>query len=156
MNSRRRQILKSAGSASALGIAIAAGLLKPSQVLAVTWDKAAFDSKTVPDVLNAIGATGAMESDQIKLKMPDIAENGTVVPVEVSTNLPGVESIVIIAEKNGTPLLAKFALSNGAAGVVSIRVKLATTTNVRVVVKADGKTYTAAKEVKVTVGGCGG
>lgn len=156
MNNQRRQVLKGAGAAGALGVAMAAGLLKPTAVFAAEWNKAAFELKALPDVLKAVGAVGAAESAQITVKAPDIAENGAVVPVEIMSALPGTESIVIIGEKNGYPLVAHFDLMNGAEGFVSTRIKLGTTSNVRAVVKAGGKMYTAAKEVKVTIGGCGG
>jgi sulfur-oxidizing protein SoxY len=90
------------------------------------------------------------------VKAPDIAENGAVVPVEITSNIAGTESIIIIGEKNTLPMIAQFDLSNGAQGFVSTRIKMGTTANVRAVVKAGGKMYTAAKEVKVTIGGCGG
>jgi sulfur-oxidizing protein SoxY len=92
----------------------------------------------------------------ISVKAPDIAENGAVVPVEITSNIAGTESITIIGEKNALPMIAQFDLSNGAQGYVSTRIKMGNTSNVRAVVKAGGKMYTAAKEVKVTIGGCGG
>jgi sulfur-oxidizing protein SoxY len=156
MNNQRRQVLKGAGAAGALGVAMAAGLLKPSAVFAAEWNKAAFESKALADVLKAVGGAGAADSAQITVKAPDIAENGAVVPVVVTSALPGTESITIIGEKNGFPLVAQFDLMNGAQGFVSTRIKLGTTSNVRAMVKAGGKMYTAAKEVKVTIGGCGG
>ncbi len=156
MNYQRRQVLKGAGAAGAVGVAIAAGLLKPTAVYAATWNQAGFEARSVADALKAINATGAAESNQITIKAPDIAENGAVVPVEVTSSIPGTESIAIIGEKNNLPLVAQFDLMNGAEGFVSTRIKLGSTSNVRAVVKAGGKMYTAAKEVKVTIGGCGG
>jgi len=96
------------------------------------------------------------DSKAITIKAPDIAENGAVVPVEVVSSLPGTTNIVIISEKNPTVLIADFKLSNGAEGFVSTRIKMAKTSMIRAVVTAGGKTYTATKEVKVTIGGCGG
>ncbi len=156
MNVQRRSILKGAGAASAVTVAVAAGLLKPGTVFAAGWNQAAFGSKDLAGALAGVGGTGAASSAQITVKAPDIAENGAVVPVEVISAIPGTESIAIIGEKNGFPLIANFALSNGAAGYISTRIKLGTTTNVRAIVKAGGKVYTAVKEVKVTIGGCGG
>jgi sulfur-oxidizing protein SoxY len=155
MNNARRNVLKSAGAAGAVTVAVAAGLLKPSSVYAA-WNKAAFDAKDLAGALGGIGAAGAAESGQITVKAPDIAENGAVVPVEISSAIPGTEGIAIIGEKNGFPLVADFKLMNGAEGFVSTRIKLGTTSNVRAIVKAGGKVFTAAKEVKVTIGGCGG
>ena len=156
MNSKRRTFLKTAGGASSIAIAAAAGLIKPTEVLAVEWNKAAFDAKGVPDALKAVGAAGAADSKDILIKAPDIAENGAVVPIEVSSKIAGTSAIMLMVEKNPSPLTANFDLSNGADGYVSTRIKMGQTSNVRAVVKAGGKSYTAVKEVKVTIGGCGG
>lgn len=156
MNTKRRTFLKGAGAAGTVAVAVAAGLLKPTEVLAAEWNKAAFDAKGMPDTLKAVGATGAADSKDITIKAPDIAENGAVVPVEVTSKIAGTSSIVLMVEKNASPLTANFDLSNGAEGYVSTRIKMGQTSNVRVVVKAGGKSYTAVKEVKVTIGGCGG
>lgn len=156
MNHQRRQVLKGAGAAGAVGVAMAAGLLKPTAVYAAPWNQAGFEARSLADALKAIDGAGAAESGQITVKAPDIAENGAVVPVEVTSTIPATESIAIIGEKNNLPLVAQFDLMNGAEGFVSTRIKLGSTSNVRAVVKAGGKMYTAAKEVKVTIGGCGG
>ncbi len=156
MNHQRRQVLKGAGAAGAVGVAMAAGLLKPTAVYAQSWNQAGFEARNLADALKAIGGTGAAESAQITVKAPDIAENGAVVPVEITSAIPGTESIAIVGEKNNLPLVAQFDLMGGAEGFVSTRIKLGSTSNVRAVVKAGGKMYTAAKEVKVTIGGCGG
>lgn len=154
MNPIRRHVLKAAASAGLVGAAIAAGLLKPGQALA-QWNNAAFSATRAADALAAIGAGGAAESKDIQVKAPDIAENGAVVPVEVFTTLANVESITLLGEKNANPLVAQYNLTDF-DGFLTTRVKLGQTANVRAVVKAGGKVYTAAKEVKVTVGGCGG
>jgi sulfur-oxidizing protein SoxY len=154
MNSIRRHVLKAAGSAGLIGTAIAAGLLKPGQALAA-WNDAGFAATKPADALAAIGASGASASNDLQVKAPDIAENGAVVPVEVVTTLPNVESIAILGEKNANPLIAIYNLTDF-DGSLSTRMKMGQTANVRAVVKAGGKFYTAAKEVKVTVGGCGG
>lgn len=156
MNHQRRQVLKGAGAAGAVGVAMAAGLLKPTAVYAAPWNQAGFEARNLADALKAINGAGAAESGQITVKAPDIAENGAVVPVEVISAIPATESIAIVGEKNNLPLVAHFDLMNGAEGFVSTRIKLGSTSNVRAVVKAGGKMYTAAKEVKVTIGGCGG
>lgn len=154
MNSTRRHILKAAGSAGMIGTAIAAGLMKPAQVLA-NWNTAGFTATKAADALAALGAVGASESSEVRVLAPDIAENGAVVPVEVFTTLPNVESIAILGEKNVNPLIAHYTLADF-DGSLSTRMKMGQTARVRAVVKAGGKFYTAAKEVKVTVGGCGG
>ena len=156
MYSQRRVFLKGSGAAATVAVAVAAGLLKPGRVLAAEWPKQAFDATTVDEALKGIDAAQTSQSDQITIKAPDIAENGAVVPVEVTSNIPNTQSISILAEKNPQPLVADFNLENGAQGYVSTRIKMGSTAPVRVVVKADGKNYVASKEVKVTIGGCGG
>ncbi len=155
MNTLRRNVLKGAGSASAVAVAVAAGLLKPTEVMAA-WNKAAFEAKDMNEAMKGLGATGAVDSKAITIKAPDIAENGAVVPVEVTSTLPNTTHIAIFAEKNGTPLAGSYEFANGAPGYVSTRIKMGTTSLVRAVVTAGGKNYTAAKEVKVTIGGGGG
>ncbi len=157
MKSTRRSFLKTAGTASSVAIAVAAGLIKPTEVLAAEWNKDAFAAKGVPDALKAVGATGgAADSNDILIKAPDIAENGAVVPIEVTSKVAGTSAIMLMVEKNPQPLTASFDLANGAEGFVSTRIKMGQTSNVRAVVKAGSKFYTAVKEVKVTIGGCGG
>jgi sulfur-oxidizing protein SoxY len=154
MNAMRRNVLKGAGGFGALSVAVAAGLLKPTQVLA-DWNQSAFNATQKEAALSAIGGAAAETTDKITVKAPDIAENGSVVPVEITANLPGLESIAILSEKNTNPLVALYTMTS-TDGYVSTRIKMGATANVRAIVKAGGKTYTAAKEVKVTVGGCGG
>jgi sulfur-oxidizing protein SoxY len=155
MNTLRRNVLKGAGSAGVVGVAVMAGLLKPGMAFAA-WNKAGFEAKDVGSVMSAIGASGAAASGDISVKAPDIAENGAVVPVEITSSIAGTDGIAIISEKNGFPLIADFKLMNGAEGYVSTRIKMGATSNVVAVVTAGGKTYKAHKEVKVTIGGCGG
>jgi sulfur-oxidizing protein SoxY len=140
-----------AGSVLALG-----ATLLPRALMA-EWPKKAFEAKSVDDALSALfDSKDTIESDKIKVDAPDIAENGSVVKIEISTDLEKVESIAIVAEKNPVPLVARFNLGENALGFVSTRIKMGETGKVIAVVKADGKLYTASKEVKVTVGGCGG
>ena len=155
MNTLRRNVLKSAAGAGTVAVAVAAGLLKPTMALAGA-PRTAFEAKNVGDAMKGMGATSPADSKDITIKAPDIAENGAVVPVEVTSGIAGTTAIAIISEKNATPLVADFDLSNGAQGFISTRIKMGQTSLVRAVVTAGGKTYTAAKEVKVTIGGCGG
>ena len=155
MNIARRTFLKLAGGAGALAAAFAAGLVSSGQVLAANWNKAGFESKALADVMKSLGATGAVESKDIVITAPDIAENGAVVPVAVTSRLPKTQQISIVSEKNPFPLAATFDVSGGSEGYVSARIKMGQTSDVWAVVKADGKYFTARKEVKVTVGGCG-
>lgn len=140
----------------AVALAASSGLLIPGRVLAA-WNKEAFDAKDVQSAMKgAIGTELTEASDQIKIKAPDIAENGAVVPVTVSTTMSGVTSITILSEKNGTPLVAKFNLKGKAEPFVSTRIKMGKTSNVIAICESGGKFYSARKEVKVTIGGCGG
>jgi len=152
---KRRLFMKGSLATGALGIAISTGLI-PRTTLAA-WSKDAFDAKDVNGALSGLfGSTDLTASDKIKIKAPDIAENGAVVPVSVETDIAGAQTISIITEKNPTPLTASFDLGPGAEGYVSTRIKMGKTSSVIAVVKADGKLYSVGKEVKVTIGGCGG
>jgi len=155
MKDLRRNFLKLAGGAGAVTIATAAGLLKAGTAWAAPWNKTAFESKAVADALKNLGASDLIDSKDIAITAPDIAENGAIVPVAVTSRIPNTESISIIAEKNPFPLAASFSIAGGGEGYVSTRIKMGQTSNVRAIVKAGGKFYTAVKEVKVTVGGCG-
>lgn len=153
---QRRTFLKGTVASSAVAVAAGAGLLTPSSVLAA-WPKAAFEAKDVQGAMSGLfGSADSTPSGDISIKAPDIAENGAVVPVSVTTSIAGISDISIIAEKNGTPLAANFQLGSSAKGFVSTRIKMGKTSNVIAVVKAGGKAYSARKEVKVTIGGCGG
>ncbi|ARU32479.1 thiosulfate oxidation carrier protein SoxY [Sulfuriferula sp. AH1] len=153
MNVLRRNILKGATAAGTL--AVATGLFGTGNAFAA-YNTAAFSAKSVADALKGMGAGSPAESKDITIKAPDIAENGAVVPVEITSKIAGTTGIAIMAEKNANPLVASFKLENGAEAFVSTRIKMGQTAMVRAVVTAGGKTYTAAKEVKVTIGGCGG
>lgn len=156
MNMKRRVFLKGSLASGMVAVAVGAGLLNPRQVLAA-WPKGAFEAKNISDAMNGMFGTDlAPASDAIKLDAPDIAENGAVVPVKVTTDMANVESITIIAENNQTPLIASFNLAANTQGYISTRIKMGKTSNVIAVVKAGGKVYSARKEVKVTIGGCGG
>lgn len=153
---QRRTFLKGSLASSTVAVAMGAGLLSPRAVLAA-WPKSAFEAKSVQDALTAIhGSAATSPSGDIKIKAPDIAENGAVVPVTVSTGISGITDIAIIVEKNGSPLAANFKLSSSSKGFVATRIKMGKTSNVIAVVKAGGKSYSARKDVKVTIGGCGG
>ncbi len=155
MKDLRRNFLKLAGGAGAMAVTVAAGLLKPGSAWAAPWNKTAFESKASADAIKNLGAAELVESKDITITAPDIAENGAIVPVAVTSKIPNTQNISIIAEKNPFPLAASFDISAGGDAYVSTRVKMGQTSDVRAIVKAGGKFYTAVKEVKVTVGGCG-
>jgi len=156
MNTFRRKFLKSTMFVGAAISAIGTGLLVPQRAIAA-YMKEAFDAKDVSAALNAaLGSDSHTPSDAIKLKAPDIAENGAVVPVTVSSTLPTVESITIIVSANATPLTSTYELPKGTEAFISTRIKMGKTANVLAVVKSNGQLFSASKEVKVTIGGCGG
>jgi sulfur-oxidizing protein SoxY len=151
----RREALRAGGGASLLALLAAAGFVKPGEAAAQSaWNKAAFEAKTVPDVLKALGATGARTSGDIVVTLPDIAENGAAVPITVASRLPKTEAIAVVIEKNPNALAAVFEILPGTEPSLSTRVKMGQTSNVYVLVRADGRYHTAVKEVKVTLGGC--
>jgi len=147
----RRDVLQQGGALAAL---VGCGLLTGQQAWAAV-DAAAFEAKSVADVLKALGGTAA-DSKEISITSPDIAENGAVVPIAVTSKLPKTQEIYILVEKNPAPLTAAFTIPEGTEAFVSTRVKMGQSTNVVAVVKADGKLYSTTKETKVTLGGCGG
>lgn len=147
-NQTRRRVLKSLSIFSVL-------TLLPKTVFA-QWPKAAFESDELKSAIQSLYGAEAVDSDKINLKAPDIAENGAVVPISVTTDLENVESISIYVEQNPNPLAASFELNPSLVSDVSTRIKMGKTSNVIAAVKADGKVYTVRKEVKVTIGGCGG
>ena len=152
----RRTFLKTTLASAVVATAAGAGLLKPARVLAAEWPKGAFGSTSVTDALKSLyGGASTTASKAIKIKAPIQAENGRVVPIQVSTSLPNVSSISVYVAKNPRPLVANVSLS-GASGFFSARMKMGTTSDVHAVVKSGGKLYAAKQKIKVTVGGCGG
>lgn len=155
-NQHRRTFLKASAASAVVAVAAGAGLLKPTRVLAAEWPKGAFDATKIEEALKSLyGSAGTQASGSIKIKAPIQAENGAVVPISVSADLPNVEAISLYVEKNARPLVANLALS-GAAGYFSARMKMGETSDVHVVAKSGGKLYSAKQTIKVTVGGCGG
>lgn len=151
MTTTRRDAIKTTGAFATL---VSLGIITQSQAhAAVTRDS--FASKSVEEALKAIGGTAA-SNDQVSVVSPDIAENGAVVPVGATSKLPNTTEIYLIVEKNPTPLAAGFMIPAGTNPDVQTRLKMGQSTNVIAVVKADGKLYSATKETKVTLGGCGG
>ncbi|MDZ7751616.1 MAG: thiosulfate oxidation carrier protein SoxY [Gammaproteobacteria bacterium] len=154
MSMKRRTFLKGTLASSTVGVAVSAGLLSPQAVLA--YPKDAFKNKEMSGALNdLLGMADTETSGDITVKAPDIAENGAVVPITVETSLPA-ESISLVVEKNPSPLVASFDLTDSASGYVSTRIKMGKSSDVIAVVKSGGKLYSGRKEVKVTIGGCGG
>ncbi|MHB8347372.1 MAG: thiosulfate oxidation carrier protein SoxY [Acidiferrobacterales bacterium] len=153
----RRTFLKGSCAGGALALTAAVGLLRPARVLAATWPAAAFEATTAQQALQSLYGTTQIPMDsRIHIRAPIQAENGAVVPIEVSTSLPKVESIAIVVDKNPSPLVTQVRFLNGAQGFFMARMKMGQTSPVRVIVKSDGHLYQATQSIKVTVGGCGG
>jgi sulfur-oxidizing protein SoxY len=140
---------------SALGLAVSAVTFLPRWAMAA-WNKAAFDAKNVAAVYKSLGIDSVTPSNDIQIQASDIAENGAVVPVSAISKIPNTTQISFLVENNPTTLTAQFDLSANALPDVSTRLKLAKTTKVIALVQANGKYYSASKEIKVTLGGCGG
>lgn len=154
MNTIRRNLLKSAAAAGFVRVAAAAGLLNSVTVQAAAWDKTAFSAEDIDAAVRSMWGIEAVVNDNISIKVPTLAENGAMVPVEIISNIPDTDSIAIIVEKNAIPLVAKFDFKNGGDGFVATRVKMAESSKVQAVVRAGGKIFKAGKEVKVTLSGC--
>jgi sulfur-oxidizing protein SoxY len=154
MNRKRREVLK---LGQGLALLAAAGWLPAAFAQAQNWNKNAFDTHSMDETLKALGGSAPVQSkDIVFVATPDIAENGAVVPIGVTSNVPKTESIALLIEKNPNMLAAVFDIPAGTDPALSTRVKMAQTSNVFALVKADGKFYVASKEIKVTLGGCGG
>ena len=152
MQTRREMLTRSASVAAAL-----AGLGLLPQAAQAAWSQAAFDAKTMGDLMKALGTSGPAESKDVTITGPDIAENGAVVPVGASSALPGVKRLLILVEKNPSMLVAMFDVTDSVDANMSTRVKMGQSSNVyAVAMMGDGKVLFAQKEVKVTLGGCGG
>jgi sulfur-oxidizing protein SoxY len=152
VNTARRQLLHM-GLLSAAWIA---GLIRPALALAAEWSKAAFESRKLDDALqNLFGSTQTTPSPSIKITAPYQAENGATVRLAASADLPNVSTIAVFVEKNERPLVMAMNFS-GAQPYVTLRMKMAQSSDVHVVVKSQGKLYSAKQNIKVTVGGCGG
>ena len=146
MQHARRLIVQALGALVVLG---------PARALAA-WNKGAFEAKSAIDAMRALGIGNTEDSKEIQIRAPEIAENGAVVPIDITSNIPGTTSISVFIEKNPFPYTGTFDFSQGSVPYVHLRVKMGESSPVRVVVAAGGKHYTTAQEVKVTIGGCGG
>jgi len=152
MPSRREMLQRSAGLAGLL-----AGLGLLPQAAQAAFNAAAFDAKNLADVLKALGVSAPVESKDVSLSGPDIAENGAVVPVTCASTLPGVKRLLVLVEKNPSALCAVFDVSDAVEASFSTRVKMGQSSQVMAVaLMGDGKVLFAQKEIKVTLGGCGG
>ncbi|NMM07027.1 thiosulfate oxidation carrier protein SoxY [Polaromonas sp.] len=153
----RRKFLASSSGAGALALAGASGLTPAYAQNAPGWNKVAFEGKSLAEVAKALGASAApVESKELLLQAPEIAENGSVVRVAAQSSLPGTVQIAFIVEKNPNALAALFEVPAGTDANVSTNIKMGQSSNVYALAKVGDKYFYAVKEVKVTLGGCGG
>jgi sulfur-oxidizing protein SoxY len=139
------------------GVALAALAMLPRTLLAAAWPQETFGSTTVSQALKAaLGTDVTTPSDRIDLKVPEIAENGAVVPVSIKTSLENVESISIVVKNNPRPMAASFEIPPGTLPKIASRIKMGETSDVMAVIKTSNGIYSTSSEVKVTIGGCGG
>jgi sulfur-oxidizing protein SoxY len=152
----RRLILQGAGAVAVLGFGNLPFLTPALAAANDKYPEEAFKAKSEADAIKALYGKTAEPSDKVKMDAPEIAENGAVVPISVTTTLADVTSISFLVSENPVVLVASYKIPAGTLPNVANRIKMAKTSNVIVVVEAGGKLYSASKEVKVTVGGCGG
>ena len=153
----RREALKSGGGMTLVALLVAAGWLKPGSAAAQSWNKSAFEAKSMEEAMKAFGGGAPAQSkDVVFVSTPDIAENGAVVPISITSSITKTEAIAILIEKNPNMLAGSFDILPGTEPAISTRVKMGQTSNVYALVKADGRYFVASKEIKVTLGGCGG
>jgi sulfur-oxidizing protein SoxY len=134
---------------------IAGAMMFPLRLIAAPWNGRAFDEVDYSDSLASVGAVDLVESNLIFLKIPEIAENGSIVPIQVRSEIPGTERIFVFAEKNPQPLVASFTFHNEVEPFFATRIKMGESAAVHVVVLAGGKYFVASHDVTVTIGGCG-
>ena len=153
MSITRRKMIKGTIASGAIGASLTSGLLAPRQLLAA-WPETLFNKSNLNDVMSALDVHDLSMTTDITINAPEMAENGAVVPVSVSTTIPGVEKISLLVDKNPHPLVASFELSQKCRGYVSTRIKMKESSNIIVVVEASGKFYANRKVVDVAIGGC--
>ena len=148
--------LKRRGFIGVMAAGLGGALLLPLRALAAIWNKAAFDAEKLDEAEKGLAINGEIASKDIQITAPDRAENGAIVQVEITANIANVEAIAIFVEKNPTPLIANIMFEQGAQAKMITRIKMAETSDIKVIVKADGQYFTASKQVQVVENGCGG
>jgi sulfur-oxidizing protein SoxY len=155
-SSARRSSMHTAGHLGLFSALVSLGILKPGTASAQAFNAAAFQAKGIAETLKALGAAGATESKDVVINASDIAENGAVVPVGIRSALPKTEMIALLVDKNPNGLAGSYDILDGGEADVQMNIKMGQSSDVVALVKADGKFYMARKEIKVTLGGCGG
>jgi sulfur-oxidizing protein SoxY len=156
MSVSRRQVIKAGGGAALYSALASIGFFQANPAMASAWKADWFSAKNVPDTLKAMGIAAAPDSAEITITSPDIAENGAVVPVGIASKMPKTEMAALLVEKNPAMLAGFYEFTPDAVADVSMRVKMGQSSDVIAIVKADGKFFMSKKEIKVTLGGCGG
>jgi sulfur-oxidizing protein SoxY len=153
----RRKFLREGIRSSLLLPLLGSGLLRPGRVLASEWKSRAFTARSTAEALQQLAVSKATESRDIVINAPEIAENGAKVDVEITCNLPGARSLLLLADRNPMPLCAEISFSGKALPYAKLQIKLAESTQARALIRTnDGRTHVAIREIKVTLGGCGG
>ena len=155
MSMNRREVLKVGGGAAVYTALASMGFFAANPAMAA-WNKVAFETKSIADTLKVLGVSGTANSADVVITSPDIAENGAVVPVGVASKIGKTEMIAVMVEKNPSMMAGMYEFGPNAEADISMRVKMGQSSDVYALVKADGKFYMAKKEIKVTLGGCGG
>lgn len=153
MDTNRRKVTM--GTAAALIGSFLAGMLRPGISLAA-WNQQAFDAKNLHDALQVLGMNAAAQSKDIAIDAPDIAEDGAFVPVQITSQIPGIQSMAVFVDRNPWPLIARLEFMQDALPFVALRLRVAQTSPVRVVVRAGGSNYVSMKDIRVVGGGCDG
>jgi sulfur-oxidizing protein SoxY len=153
MNKSRRDFFR---TSSMLGLVIVSSFYGAGNALAADWKPNTFGAKSLADALKELGVDSYTISSEVSVDSAEIAENGAVVPVSISSTIPNTEYMAILVEKNPNPLAVAFNIPSGTDANILTRVKMGSTSSVYAVVRADGKWFAASKEIKVTLGGCGG
>ena len=153
MDANRRKVTM--GTAAALAGSFLAGMLRPGSLLAA-WNQQAFDAKHLHDALQVLGMNAAVQSKDIAIDAPDVADNGALVPVQITSRIPGTRSIAVFVERNPWPHIARFEFAQDALPFVALRLRVAETSPLWVVVRAGESYFVAMKDVKVAAGGCAG
>ena len=156
MSMNRRDVMKVGGGAAVYTALASMGFFVANPAMANTWKKEWFETKSIADTLKAMGVATAPNSGDISITSQDIAENGAVVTVGVSSKLAKTQMAVVMVEKNPSMVAGFYEFSADAVPDVSMRVKMGQSSDVYALVKADGQFFMAKKEIKVTLGGCGG
>jgi sulfur-oxidizing protein SoxY len=155
-DSSRRLAMQATGSLGLFSALVSIGMLTPGSASAQAFNNASFQAKGIADTMKALGAAGAVESKDVVITASDIAENGAVVPVGIRSALPKTEMMALLVEKNPNGLAGAYDILDGADAEVQMNIKMGQSSDVVALVKADGKFFMARKEIKVTLGGCGG